>query len=211
MISVALSARADGTNATTNATNADQAASTPEHLAQAFIQYGIAFTGEFVVAPGPICNFTGAPQCILGTGGGLTVRGGKRLRGPWYIGGAYEFSKMDSAQLYRVGILQQLRAEGRYYVSTGRSIEPYVMATAGVDVYGNLWGIDTGGPLFGVALGTEFQLSTYIVLGVAVSYRALFMSRFTDSASTERPPGDVGPGFAHLIGIDLIVETRDPL
>ena len=200
-------ARADGTNAT----KPEQAGSTPEHLAQAFIQYGLAFTGEFVVAPGPICNFTGAPQCILGTGGGLTVRGGRRLRGPWYIGGAYEFSKMDSAQLYRLAILQQFRVEGRYYVSTGRAIEPYVMATTGADFYGNLWSFDTsGGPLFGVALGTEFQLSTYIVLGLAVSYRALFLSRFTDSAGTARPPGDVGPGFAHLIGIDLIVETRDP-
>jgi hypothetical protein len=202
-------AHAEGTNATPSGSKTEQA-SRPEHLAQAFIQYGLAFTGEFVVAPGPICNFTGAPQCILGTGGGLTVRGGRRLRGPWYIGGAYEFSKMDSAQLYRLGILQQLRAEGRYYVTTGRAIEPYVMATVGADAYGNLWGFDTGGPLFGVALGAEFQVSTDIVLGLAVSYRALFMARFTDSANTERPPGDVGPGFAHLIGIDLIVEARDP-
>jgi hypothetical protein len=195
-------ARGEDTNATKG--------STPEHLAQAYIQGGIAFTGEFVVAPGPICNFAGAPQCILGTGGGLTIRAGRRLRGPWYFGAAYEFAKMDSAQLYRVGILQQLRAEGRYYISTGRSVEPYIMATVGADTYGNLWGIDTGGPLFGVALGIEWQLSNYLVVGAAVSYRALFMSRFQDSANTLRPPGDVGPGFAHLIGIDLILEPREP-
>ncbi len=203
-------ALAPSASADTNATKSDEAASTPEHLAQAFIQWGLAFTGEFVVAPGPICSFPNAPSCILGTGGGLTLRLGRRLRGPWYFGGAYEFSKMDSSQLYRLAILQQLRAEGRYYITTGRAIEPYVMATVGADVYGNLWGIDTGGPLLGVALGTEFQVSTAIVLGLAVSYRALFFSRFTDSANTMRPPGDVGPGFAHLIGIDLIVEARDP-
>lgn len=197
-------------HADNNATKSEEAASTPEHLAQAFIQWGLAFTGEFVVAPGPICSFPNAPACILGTGGGLTLRLGRRLRGPWYFGGAYEFSKMDSSQLYRLAILQQLRAEGRYYISTGRAIEPYVMATVGAATYGNLWGIDTGGPLVGIALGTEFQVSTAIVLGVAVSYRAIFFSRFTDSANTTRPPGDVGPGFAHLIGIDLIVEARDP-
>lgn len=196
-------------HADTNATSTETA-STPEHLAQAFIQYGLAFTGEFVIAPGPICSFGGAPACILGSGGGLTLRVGRRLRGPFYLGAAYEFSKMDSAQLYRVGILQQARAEGRYYVSTGHTTEPYVAATVGAAAYGNLWGIDTGGPLVGITAGAEFQISTYIVLGVAVSYRAIFLSRFTDSANTERPPGNAGPGFAHLIGIDLIVETRDP-
>ena len=185
-------------------------ASTPAHLAQAFIQYGLAFSGEFVVAPGPICNFPSAPSCILGTGGGLTLRLGRRLRGPLYFGAAYEFSKMDSAQLYRVGILQQARAEGRYYIFTGRSTEPWIGITLGAAGYGNLWGFDTGGPLAGASVGTEFQLSTYVVLGLALSYRAIFFAPFVDSASTARPPSGTDPGFSHLIGIDLIIETRDP-
>ena len=185
-------------------------ASTPPHLAQAFIQYGLAFTGEFVVAPGPICNFAGAPACILGTGGGLTVRVGRRLRGPFYVGAAYEFAKMESNQLYRLGILQQGRAEARYYFFTGRSTEPYVAATVGGAAYGNIWGADTGGPLFGATVGTEFQIATTLVLGIALSYRAIFFARFTDSAGTTRPPDGIGPGFSHLIGLDLIVELRDP-
>jgi hypothetical protein len=199
-------ARAD----TGGATSGTATASTPPHLAQAFIQYGLAFSGEFVVAAGPICDFPGAPSCILGTGGGLTLRLGRRLRGPFYVGAAYEFSKMDSSQLYRVGILQQARAEARYYLFTGRSTEPWLGATVGAAGYGNLWGIDTGGPLFGASVGAEFQLSTYVVLGLALSYRAVFFARFTDSANTQRPPDGTGPGFAHLIGIELIIETRDP-
>ena len=185
-------------------------ASKPEHLAQAFIQLGLAFTGEFVVAPGPICNFSNAPSCILNSGGGLTIRAGRRLRGPLYFGAAYEFTKMDSSQLYRVAILQQFRAEGRYYLFTGRTVEPWFGATVGADVYGNLWGVDTGGPLFGTSVGTEFQVSTVFTLSIALSYHALFFSSFTDPANTARPPPGDGAGFAHLVGLDLIVETRDP-
>jgi hypothetical protein len=185
-------------------------ASKPEHLAQAFIQYGLAFTAEFVAAPGPICNFANAPSCILNSGGGLSVRLGRRLRGPFYFGAAYEFTKMDSAQLYRVGILQQARAEGRYYLFTGRSVEPWLGAAVGADFYGNLWAWDTGGPLLGASLGVEFQISTVFTLGVALSYHALFFIPFTDSANTARPPPGESPGFSHLIGLDLIVESRDP-
>lgn len=188
----------------------ETSASKPEHLAQAFIQYGLAFTGEFVVAPGPICNFPNAPSCILNSGGGLTVRLGRRLRGPFYFGAAYEFTKMDSSQLYRVGILQQARAEARYYLFTGRSIEPWLGAAVGADFYGNLWLWDTGGPLLGASAGLEFQISTEFTLGLALSYHALFFIPFTDPATTARPPPGEDAGFSHLVGLDLIVETRDP-
>jgi len=208
LVAFARTASADSGTATNGGT---ASASTPPHLAQAFIQGGIAFTGEFVIAPGPICNFPGAPSCILGTGGGLALRIGRRLRGPLYLGAAYEFSKMESNQLYRLAILQQFRAEGRYYVFTGRSTEPYFGVTAGAAGYGNVWGVDTAGPLFGATVGAEFQISTYIVLGLAISYRAIFFTRFTDSADTTRPPDGIGPSFSHLIGVDLILETRDPL
>jgi len=191
-------------------------ASRPEHLAQTFIQYGLAFTGEVVVAPGPICS--GQVGCILGTGGGLTLRVGRRLRGPFYLGAAYEFAKMDSNQLYRLAILQQARAEGRYYISTGRITEPYLTASAGLAGYGNLWGLDTAGPTFGLGVGTEFQLSTYIVVGLSISYRAVFLAQFHDSTETNsQTPGpcDADPachqaGFSHLFGFDLVIETRDP-
>ncbi len=190
-------------------------ASRPEHLEQAFLQYGLAFTGEFVVAPGPICS--GQVGCILGTGGGLTLRVGRRLRAPFYLGAAYEFAKMESNQLYRLAILQQARAEGRYYIHTGRMTEPYLMASAGLAGYGNLWGLDTAGPTFSVGIGTEFQLSTYIVVGLSLSYRAIFLAQFHDSTEVQpdNAPCNTDPschqsGFSHLIGFDLVIETRDP-
>ena len=180
-----------------------ESASTPAHLAQAFFQYGVAFTGEFVLAPGPMCP--AGIECILGNGGGLAVRVGWRLRSPFYFGAAYEFSKQEPSQLYRLAILQQVRAEGRYYLLTGRSTEPYVFASAGAVGYGNLWSIDTAGPTFGLGVGAEFQLSTYIVVGLSLTYRAMFFTAFRDTAATERPAG-----FAHVLGVDLILETRDP-
>ncbi len=189
-------------------------ASNPLHLAQAFLQYGVAFTGEFVAVPGSICSVSAGQACILGPGGGITVRLGRRLRSPFYLGGAYEFTKMDSSQLYRLAILQQLRAEGRYYISTGHTTEPYAMATVGAAGYGNLWGIDSSGPAFGLGIGAEFQLSTYLVVGLSLNYRAIFFTRFTDSAGTERPCSAAAcdsPGFAHLFGFDLILESRAPL
>ena len=64
--------------------------------------------------------------CILGSGGGLAIRAGYRNPGPWYIGGAYEFTKMDSSNLYRLGIFQQLRFEMRYLLDTGYRASPYL-------------------------------------------------------------------------------------
>jgi hypothetical protein len=200
-------ARADG----------NESASKPEHLAQAFIQYGLAFTGEVVASAGPMCSVAGTSGCILGTGGGLALRVGRRLRSPLYIGAAYEFAKMDSSQLYRLGILQQARAEGRYYVATGYALEPYFMASVGAVAYGNLWGIDTGGPALGLGIGAEIQLSTYLVVGLLVSYRPLFFAQFHDSSqmtpslpNCSTDPSCHPAGFAHLIGFDLVLETRDP-
>ncbi len=189
--------------ASSTAATGDQNTSEPKHLAQAFIQYGIAFTGEFVFAPGPICP--AAVECILGSGGGLAVRVGYRLRSPFYVGAAYEFSKQEPSQLYNLAILQQLRAEGRYYILTGHITEPYIFASAGAVGYGNLWGIDTAGPTFGLGAGAEFQLSTYIVVGLSLTYRAMFFTAFQDTAGVARPAG-----FSHVLGLDLILETRDP-
>jgi hypothetical protein len=189
--------------ASADAVAPSESASTPAHLAQAFVQYGIAFTGEFVFAPGPICP--ASVECILGSGGGLALRVGWRLRSPFYIGAAYEFSKQEPAQLYRLAILQQVRAEGRYYILTGHSTEPYLSATVGAAGYGNLWGIDTAGPSFGLGAGAEFQLSTYLVVGLSMTYRAMFFTSFHDTAGVDRPAG-----FAHVLGVDLILETRDP-
>jgi len=170
-----------------------------------YIQYGIALTAEVVTIPGPICANNAAP-CILGSGGGIAARIGYRFPGAWYLGGAYEFSKQDPSELYRLAILQQLRGEARYYFVTSRITEPYVSGGIGVAGYGNAWGVDVWGPLATLGVGTEFQLTRRRVIGFGFSYRLFYTGRFTDSSMTNRDPG-----IAQIFGIDIVMEARDPL
>ena len=106
----------------------------PSHVV--YFQYGVAFATEQVIAPGPICDNESIP-CILGAGGGIAVRAGWRSSGPIYLGGAYELTKQDPNKLYRIALLQQARAEGRYYFMTARVTEPYAAVSVGVAGYGN--------------------------------------------------------------------------
>ena len=77
----------------------------PPDTRRPFIQYGIAFTIEDVLAAGPICSNS---PCILGSGGGIAGRGGFRGSERLYIGGSYELSKQEPNKLYLLGILQQV-------------------------------------------------------------------------------------------------------
>jgi hypothetical protein len=180
--------------------------SAPSVLRRSFLQYGLAFTGEFVAAAGPLCSSATPASCILGSGGGVAIRIGRRLRTPWYFGASYEFSKQDPGQLYRLAILQQLRAEGRYYIETRTRFTPLVYAAIGVNAYGNLWGIDTIGPGGSFGGGVEAQVANGTVIGLTIAYRALGFTSFTDSGGNDRTGG-----VAHLVGIDLSLETRDAL
>jgi hypothetical protein len=170
-----------------------------------FFQYGVAFAAEQVVSAGPICDAAGVP-CILGTGGGIVVRGGWRSSGPLYLGAAYELTKQDPNKLYRIALLQQARAEARYYFSSAREVSPYAMGTAGVAGYGNEWDIDTWGPGGSLGAGLEYQITRRTVVGLAFAYRLLYFQRFTDTAGTDR-----SPGIAQLLGLDLVLEQRDAL
>ena len=170
-----------------------------------YVQYGVALTAEAVSAAGPICDNTAVP-CILGPGGGVAVRVGWRGTGPLYFGGAYELSKQDPNKLLRLAILQQVRAEGRYYFVSGRDTEPYVSAGLGLAGYGNEWGIDTWGPASFLGLGLETQLTRRTVVGVALAYRLLYLQRFTDTTGAARDAG-----IAQLIGLDFVLEQRDPI
>lgn len=174
----------------------------PSHVV--YFQYGVAFTTEQIVAPGPICNNAGVP-CILGPGGGIVVRAGYRSIGSLYLGGAYELTKQDPNKLYRIALLQQARAEGRYYFVTARVTEPYVSAALGVSGYGNEWKIDTWGPAGAIGVGIEHQITRRTVVGVALNYRLLYFNRFVDTANSHRDPG-----VAQLFGLDLVLEQRDP-
>ncbi len=175
----------------------------PSHVV--YFQYGVAFATEQIVAPGPICDNPSVP-CILGAGGGIAVRAGWRSSGPLYLGGAYELTKQDPNKLYRIALLQQARAEGRYYFMTARVTEPYASVSAGVAGYGNEWAIDTWGPGGSIGGGIEYQITRRTVVGLALAYRLLYFGRFTDTAGARRDPG-----LAQLFGIDLVLEQRDAI
>jgi hypothetical protein len=173
---------------------------------RAFIQYGVAITNELVAAPGEICSSAPNAPCIFGSGGGFAVRVGVRTRGTYYLGGAYELSKLDPSQLYRLAIWQQVRGEGRYYINTGLVTAPYLMAGIGASGYGNEWSIDTFGPSLSAGAGGELEVSPTTTLGLALTYRAVYFTKFTDSAGTPREPG-----VAHVLALDFSLEARDPL
>lgn len=180
----------------------------PPPLHVEYAQYGAAFAVETVISPGATCpDPNTAPvkpkPCILGTGGGLTLRAGYRAPGPWYLGGAYEFTKMDSSNLLRLGIFQQIRAEMRYQPDVGYRASPYVQWGVGGVLYGNEWGVETGGGLLFAGLGVEVEVSRLAVLGVGFVYRPILLAAWKDTAGQERPLG-----VAQFLGLDLILEVR---
>jgi hypothetical protein len=166
-----------------------------------YASYGMALTADVLVAAGAGCQ----PHvpCIFGSGGGLALRGGFRWPGPWYLGGAYQLSKTNSSNLYRLGTLQQLRAEMRYMLDMGYRTSPYVTWGLGGVVYGNEWGVETGGGSVLGGFGLELQLSRLALLGAAIRYQPVLLAAFTDSAEYVRPSGMV-----HYVSIELQLEIR---
>lgn len=170
-----------------------------------YFQYGVSFTAEVVSAPGPICDNVTVP-CILGTGGGIAVRAGWRGTGPWYLGGAYEFSKQDPNKLLRLAILQQMRFEARYYFVSGRTTEPYLCGGGGIAGYGNEWTVDTFGPMSTLGVGVEAQITRRTVVGAQLNYRLLYFKSFVDTTGAARDAG-----IAQIIGLDLVLEQREAI
>jgi opacity protein-like surface antigen len=176
-----------------------------------YVQYGVGFTTETVASPGGICPAHAGAPCILGSGIGLGLRAGYRSRSSWYIGGAYEFSRQDSSNLIRLAILQQLRAEARYYLREGGRLVPYLGFGVGGALYGNEWGSTTWGLTAFLGAGVEFEVSRTSVVGAAVGYRPLAFHSFRDSAGQSRAEDLFGFGVAHIVGIELVFEVRNPL
>jgi hypothetical protein len=182
------------------------AAETP--LDNPFVQYGVAFTTEFVASSSALCNgsATVVPHCILGSGAGLVFpRVGWRSGGHWYLGGAYEFSKHDASTLYLLPILQQLRGEARYYFLEGHVGTPFVEGDLGVAGYGNEWTVDAYGPTVAATVGVEAQISRNTVIGVTLAYRLIRFNGFVDSAGNGRDAG-----ISQLVGLNVLLEVRDP-
>ena len=176
-----------------------------------YFQYGVGLAVEQLASGGDVCPANATTPCILGSGGGLAIRMGYRSRGPWYAGGAYEFTRMDSSNLLRLAILQQLRAEARYYLDAGNRLTPYGTMGFGAAFYGNEWNVSTLGPTLSVGLGLEFQVTQSTVIGGAISYRAFLLHSWEDSTHQERADRYLGFGLAHTIGLELTLELRDPL
>ncbi|MEO8900097.1 MAG: hypothetical protein ABI488_00810 [Polyangiaceae bacterium] len=176
-----------------------------------YFQYGVGLAVEKLASGGDVCPARATTPCILGSGGGLAIRMGYRSRGPWYAGGAYEFTRMDSSNLLRLAILQQVRGEGRYYLDDGNRLTPYGALGFGAAFYGNEWNVSTVGPTLSAGIGLEFQVTQSTVIGVALAYRALLLHHWTDSTEQVRANADLGFGLAHFVGLELTLELRDPL
>ena len=205
-----------------NRASAQQSQRPPPNNVEYF-QYGVAVALEKLASGGDVCPSATtmtpggseltkkATPCILGSGGGLAIRMGYRSRGPWYLGGDYEFTRMDSGNLLRLGILQQLRGEARYYLDAGNRLTPYGTLGFGAVFYGNEWRVSSGGPMLNIGLGLEFQITQSTVIGLGLDYRSLLFHNWTDSTGQVRADQYLGFGFAHIVGLELILELRSPL
>jgi hypothetical protein len=189
----------------TPAPAATESAIAPPTRGKAYVQFGVAFTVEGVLSAGPICAVPDQP-CILGSGGGISARVGWRPTEELYVGGAYEFSKQDPGLLYRLGILQQARAEIRRYIPTGRAVAPFVVVGAGLASYGDEWSVDTWGFAGALGAGIELELSGRSLIGVSLEYRPIYLRAFEDSSTLSHDAG-----VAHLLSLELALEVQDAL
>lgn len=178
----------------------------PPPLHVEYVQYGVAIVFENDINTGAVCSSAENAPCILGGAGGLAIRGGYRSAGPWYIGGAYQFAKMDSSNLYRLGIFQQLRVEMRYLPDFGTRTAPYGSWGIGALAYGNEWGVETGGGLLFGGLGVEIELSRTALIGFGAVYRAMLVAGWTDTAGTIRETG-----VAQFWGAEFLFELRSEI
>jgi hypothetical protein len=113
--------------------------------------------------------------------------------------------------LLRLAILQQLRAETRYYFDAGRRTTPYASGGVGALVYGNEWGAETWGVLASIGGGAEFQVTLEFLISAALVYRPLAFRAWTDSVDERRADSFLGFGLAHVIAVELELVLRDPL
>jgi hypothetical protein len=178
---------------------------TPPLPQRPLLQYGVAFTIEGVASPGPICAQSTGP-CILGSGGGIAVRVGWRPTEHFYIGGAYELSKQEPDKLYRLGILQQARGEGRWFFPTGLTTTPFVLAGAGLAGYGNEWSIDTWGASLTFGAGLEIEVSGGLLLDLSLAYRPIFLQHYVDSSTLSH-----NAGIAQFVAFEVAIEATDTL
>ncbi|MSP24273.1 MAG: hypothetical protein EXR75_03725 [Myxococcales bacterium] len=173
----------------------------PPPLYVEYVSYGAAFTAYVLADAGAGCP--SSVPCIYGGGGGLALRGGFRWPGPWYLGGAYQVSTTDSANIYRLATLQELRVEMRYSFDMGFRSVPYLTWGAGGVAYGDEWGVETGGASVFGGVGVDLQLSRVALLGVGVRCQPMVFAGFVDTAGFERPGA-----LAQFVALELELQIR---
>lgn len=204
VLAAAREARADDPPATADAP--PTSAQRPTPLEVDYAQYGLAIGGDIRLTAGAICPEGGVTPCIIGGGGGPVLRGGYRPAGPWYFGGAYGFSKLDSNNQFRLAIFQEARAEFRYFLDFGSRIAPYLVWGGGGVLYGNEFGADTAGAsaLFGV--GAELEITRFALLGVNLHYHPVLLAGYTDTTGQVR-----NTGVTQFVRLELVIELRSEL
>jgi hypothetical protein len=175
------------------------------------MQYGVSLHTLTLLDGGSVCPVGAPTPCILGSGGGLGLRAGYRSRGPFYLGASFQLSRLNSSNLLRLGILQRLVAEGRYYFDRGNRLTPYLLGGLGGAIYGNEWGASSGGAAFSLGVGFEYQISERTVVTLLPTYQPVLFRRFYDSTGQSRAEGPLGFGLAHWLAVQVIIEARDPL
>lgn len=168
-----------------------------------FVQFGAALVAETRVARGKVCPSGAEEPCILGSGGGVTLRAAHRDHHGYSLGGAYEFSKQDASNILNLPILQQLRAEGRLYLTHRTRTAPFVFAGAGAVGYGNEWSVETWGGVLTAGVGVAHECSREVFCGASIGYRAILLDSFRDKAGQLRPSG-----LSHFLAIELLLEAR---
>jgi opacity protein-like surface antigen len=176
-----------------------------------YLQYGVSLHTLTLLDGGAVCPAGARTPCILGSGGGLGLRAGYRSRGPFYLGATFQLSRLNSSNLLRLGILQRLLAEGRYYFDRGNRLTPYLLAGLGGAIYGNEWGASSGGAALSLGVGLEYQISERTVVTLLPTYQPVLFRRFHDSTGQARADGLLGFGLAHWLAVQVIIEARDPL
>jgi len=169
------------------------------------VQYGAALSAEFLASSGAICPEGASVPCVIGSGGGLGVRAGYRFHAPFYVGGAYEFSKQDAHKSIDLAILQQVRAEIRYFLPVPGAYRPFLTVGAGAVGYGSKWALDTVGGMVLVGFGLEVEFTRSSLMSLILSYRPIVLTNWRGSTLLDRPTGVLS-----LVGLEVGFEQRVP-
>ncbi len=188
-----------------------QSGSAPPPTSVEYLQYGLSLHTLTLLSGGAVCPDGADTPCIVGSGGGLGLRAGYRSRGPFYLGAAFQLSRLNSSNLLRLGILQRLTFDGRYYFDRGNRLTPYLLGGIGGAIYGNEWSASSGGIGLSFGVGGEYQISERLVVTLVPTYQPVLFRRYTDSTGQERAAGPLGFGLAHWLAVQVVIEVRDPL